>query len=117
MAKLYIAGPMRGYPRFNFDAFFRAEELLRARGYGTINPARMDVDGGFDPDTNPAEVTRDDIAKFFTRDILAIVTLDRRKGDGLAMLDNWQDSEGAVTEARIGHMLGLKVANMAHWLA
>ena len=43
MKHIYIAGPMRGYPEFNFPAFYAAEERLRARGHAVFNPARRDV--------------------------------------------------------------------------
>ena len=38
---VYIAGPMRGKPNFNYPAFMRAEKHLRALGYEVINPATM----------------------------------------------------------------------------
>ena len=41
---LYLAGPMRGYPRFNFDAFDKARHALRLRGYAVLCPAELDVE-------------------------------------------------------------------------
>lgn len=36
---IYIAGPMSGYPEFNFPAFYAAEDRLRADGWTVFNPA------------------------------------------------------------------------------
>lgn len=48
----YVAGPMTGYPRWNFDAFHAAEKYLKDRGYVVHNPARYDEESGFDPNDN-----------------------------------------------------------------
>ena len=42
---VYIAGPMRGYPRFNFDAFDAAAEMLQDT-CDVISPAQLDRDIG-----------------------------------------------------------------------
>lgn len=46
MTTLYVAGPMRGIPEFNFPAFFEAEDRPLKAGYDVINPARKDTDDG-----------------------------------------------------------------------
>ena len=43
MKRIYVSGPMTGYKNFNYDAFFAAEERLKARGYKVCNPARNQV--------------------------------------------------------------------------
>ena len=40
--KLYLAGPMRGMPFFNFPAFKDAAAQLRAKGHYVFNPAERD---------------------------------------------------------------------------
>lgn len=37
--KIYIAGPMSGYPEFNFPAFFRAQASFETDGWIVFNPA------------------------------------------------------------------------------
>jgi len=37
--RVYIAGPMSGYPRFNYAAFDRAEQQLAAMGLEPVSPA------------------------------------------------------------------------------
>ena len=51
---VYIAGPMRGYPRFNFDAFDAAQSHLESLGYRVISPAALDREVGFNPDDEDA---------------------------------------------------------------
>ena len=36
---IYVAGPMRGYPEFNFPSFHAAAAQLRAAGHTVFNPA------------------------------------------------------------------------------
>lgn len=40
--KVYVAGPMRGIPEFNFPAFNLAAKNLRADGHVVFNPAERD---------------------------------------------------------------------------
>jgi hypothetical protein len=103
MARIYLAGPMRGLPLYNFPAFDAAEKLLRGQGWEVYNPARADRElDGFDPETGanlqPIEV-------YLHRDFAAIL-------DGctaIAMLPEWRKSDGARKEYAFATSLGLEV--------
>ena len=47
--RIYIAGPMSGYPNLNWNAFDEKEKQLTAAGFEVVNPARMDREIGLDP--------------------------------------------------------------------
>jgi hypothetical protein len=43
MKNVYLAGPMRGIPQFNFPAFMAAAKQLQKEGYHVFNPADRDI--------------------------------------------------------------------------
>lgn len=101
--RIYIAGPMRGIPYYNFDAFLAAEDLLKTAEWNVCNPARLDLARGFDPrkieDPNydwssvpeeELELTIRDIAKRDLANVLAC--------DAIYMLSGWEQSIGATAE-------------------
>lgn len=102
MTHLYIAGPMRGYPRYNFDAFLAADIDLRDRGFEPINPAKLDLDAGFDPDKDP--VTPEFMEDAMRRDIAGVM-----KAEGLVLLPGWERSMGAKAEKALAEWRGIPV--------
>ncbi len=42
LVKIYLSGPMSGYPSFNIPAFDDAARQLRANGYQVVSPAEQD---------------------------------------------------------------------------
>lgn len=99
--RLYIAGPMTGYPDYNYPAFFAAATALTAVGYAVVNPAETGVQD---------EWTWSDYLR---------VGLQRlcREATGVALLPGWRHSRGARLEAVVAHRLGLPVHRLATWLA
>ena len=45
--KIYIAGPMRGYEKFNVPTFDLARDLWQEAGWNVISPADLDREHGF----------------------------------------------------------------------
>lgn len=99
---VYIAGPMRGLPEFNFPAFDKAAELLESYGHSVLNPAQMDRDVGFDPSSS--QVSSEFLRDAMRRDLTAICG-----ADALAMLPGWERSAGARVEWTLASHLGLKI--------
>jgi hypothetical protein len=86
---------MRGYDRYNFDAFDAAEKDLQSRGWTVISPAQLDREFGFDPD---GVVTPEFLSDALQRDIDAVI----KHSDAIALLPGWECSSGAQAEMWIG---------------
>lgn len=102
--KLYLAGPMRGKPYFNFPAFREARESLRAAGYVVSCPAERDALAGFEPD--PAGLSLDG---WNAREALTWDASQVLAADAIALLDGWQASQGAGWEVTAAQMAGIPV--------
>lgn len=100
--KLYLCGPMTGYPDLNHPAFYKAETHLMSMMYDVVNPARMDEELGLDPHKGVMEPEfLKDAAK---RDLDAVMACD-----GIALLPEWEKSSGANAELAVAQWLGKKV--------
>lgn len=106
--KIYIAGPMRGKPAYNFKAFDDARDFLTSIGYAPISPADIDRNTtGFDPIANPGQEwipQNDPIENICRRDVDAVLDCD-----GIYMLEGWEDSSGANMEIGIAKFVNKKV--------
>lgn len=96
----YLAGPMRGYPMFNFPLFLMAGRILTARGLTILSPAEKDMEAGFDP-SRPIEGQKFDIHASFRWDFDAVV-----KSDGIILLPGWENSTGAKAERVVAQLCG-----------
>jgi len=98
--RVYLAGPMRGRPAFNADAFERAREDLRTVGFEVWCPAEQDVVHGFDPRDPDAVVPT--LGECMDRDIPALVECD-----AVVLLPGWRVSEGCAIEAAVARHHGI----------
>lgn len=100
MKQIYIAGPMSGYPEFNFPAFFKAQADLEAQGYKVWNPAAKDSedevqgDGSYATGDAKALIQSGwDFRSAYVWDLTKVV-----QSDGIYMLKGWEASPGARGE-------------------
>lgn len=100
---IYIAGPMRHYPQFNFPAFDAARDAFTADGWRVISPADIDREHGIDPNT-PRVFSAAECRELARRDIAAIL-----ESDAIAMLPGWERSAGASAELAVAKWIGLEV--------
>lgn len=90
---IYISGPMRGLPDFNYPLFAATAKTLRHQGFHVLNPAE-NFEG--DQDREIPEYMRADIKMMLQASMVF-------------MLPGWQDSEGSRLEYLIAKALGLEI--------
>ena len=99
--KLYLAGPMRGIPYFNFPEFDRYAEMLRSKGFEVVNPADIDREGGHEPDpSGDIANTTLDFNECMARDLAAVCLCD-----GIFLMPGWYNSQGARIELSVATAL------------
>ncbi len=101
--KIYLAGPMRGYPLYNFAEFFRVAIELRKLGHTVENPAEYDMAIGL----NPALPLDDPMQIVFNME--AVLKQDFEKilaNDAIVFLPGWEASTGALAERIVAHYSG-----------
>lgn len=101
--KLYIAGPMSGYPEFNYPAFRVAESDLRALGHDVLNPVNAER---HNTTGKPQEWD------WYMRHALRMVV----ESDGVSLLPGWEESRGANLERFVARELGLWVRSHKEWI-
>lgn len=108
--RVYICGPMRGIPQYNFQAFDEAAAIVEAKGHTAVSPADIDRQHGFDALKAPAGTNWTefppgmDVRDVARRDLIAISYCD-----AMVVLPGWEDSRGALAEYRVAVWLGLDV--------
>lgn len=98
--KIYLAGPMRGIPAFNFPAFLAEAVRLRGMGHEVWNPAERDLAEGFDPINHEPE----SFLHYMQHDLPQVMA-----ADALAMLPGWRHSKGACLEVHVAQECGIPV--------
>ena len=110
MKKIYIAGPMRGYSKYNFPMFDRARDLAASRGWNPISPADLDRNDGAKDEDLPENAedangqhtgTRLEVVK---RDLGAVFECQ-----AILLLPNWEKSAGATAELAVAEWLELEI--------
>lgn len=106
--KLYVAGPMRGLPDFNFPAFDAAADFLRSLGHEVISPAEHDREVYPDIEAWPGYAAGDtSLCPAF--DFIAAITWDMKAvldSDGIVLLPGWEASSGVAHELYVAKAAG-----------
>ena len=102
--KVYLAGPMRGYPEFNFPEFHAAANSLRMRQFEVWSPAERDEKEGLDPKNAEHRAVAEErgLRYYMQHDLPAVC-----RSDAVALLPNWRKSVGACLEVITAWTLGL----------
>lgn len=114
--RVYVAGPMRGIPHFNYPAFHNATKKLREQGHEVFSPAERDIErdgvdwGSAHPDGDlQAAISNGLSLRQALGDDLAYVC---REAEAIALLPGWQNSKGAKAELATAEALGLWVIHL-----
>lgn len=108
--RVYIAGPMRGIPLFNFPAFDAAAQWLRECGHEVFSPAENDRISGLQERDFPTGefMSHADAVAFVARamkwDLVTICDCD-----AIALLPGWEQSAGVGVELSLAKLLKLHV--------
>lgn len=95
---LYLSGPMTGYPQSNYPAFNEAAAELRAAGFTVWNPAENGDLGS----------QYSDLLRMDMEAILGV--------EGVATLEGWWSSKGAMVEVHMAGVLTLPIRSVAEWI-
>ena len=98
--KIYIAGPMRGIPEYNYPAFDHARDELLAQGLQPVSPADLDREAGVSTDPE-API---DIRACLRRACAALLECE-----AIGLLEGWEDSLGAQAELALAHAAGMDI--------
>lgn len=112
--KIYLAGPMRGYPEFNFPAFRAAAAQLRAEGHTVFNPAERDTERhGTDisKGNKTGSIAEAEATHGFSLRVALGEDLDWicEHAEGIALLPGWEKSSGANAEWATAKALDLNI--------
>lgn len=99
MNSLYIIGPVTGKPEDNKPAFVAARRALKADSYTCAIPHDYIAEG---TDWNTA--MRISIAAMLS---MEYGHKSKPAFDGIALLDGWEESEGAKIEKQLAEALGI----------
>ncbi len=110
----YLAGPMSGYPEYNFPAFEKAADVLRKRRvngyaiYDVLSPVDITralwkerYNREFNPMKDKAEWGDPIVAEMLKRDLAAVF-----EADGIVLLPGWEQSKGANIELAVAKQVG-----------
>jgi len=111
--RIYVLGPMRGIPEFNFPAFHAAAAALREQGHTVFSPAERDnerhgVDiskGNKTGSVLEAEASHGFNLRVALGEDIAWICAH---ADAVACLPGWEFSNGSVAEWATAKALGLK---------
>lgn len=108
--RLYIIGPMRGVPYYNFPAFDACAARLRADGHDVTSPADLDRAVGFDAMKLPPDTDWNGTPDWFDLDACIRRDLDAVLAcDAVVAMPGWELSTGAVAEACVAAWAGKRV--------
>ena len=97
MMRIYLSGPMTGYPNSNYPAFAEAACSLRLAGHEVYSPHE------FMP---PGKPSKEDLRRAFA----AYSKYICETADAIVLLPGWEESMGVSAELALAKNCGLEIA-------
>ena len=107
MSRIYVCGPMSGYPDLNVDAFRTAAWQLQRLGHSSVVPHDVEVAQHEEPCPAGPPVTTQSghsVACFLRADLTALLDCD-----GIYVLNGWEASVGARLEVQVAAACGIPI--------
>lgn len=113
--KLYLSGPMTGYPQFNIAAFAATTADLRGHGFEVVSPHEADETSGIgeavrssiDGDVSKlTKQTGETWGMLLARDVNILAD---QGINAIVVLPGWERSRGARLEVFLGMLLKLPI--------
>ena len=103
---VYLSGPMRGIPGYNFPAFDEAEARWKAAGHHVLSPAQTCRALGY---AKAAESHNESVAIEHLKHVMQVDIACIYAADAIALLPGWENSMGCTVELSLAQFLGLKI--------
>ena len=115
--KIYLAGPMKNKPFFNFPTFHHVTARLRDEGHIVFNPAERDnIRHGIDISAGNVSGDLDQCSKEHGFDLRVALRDDLGwicdHAEAVYLLPGWDKSKGAITERALADALGLEIVEL-----
>jgi hypothetical protein len=94
--RIYVSGPMRGYPAYNAERFAEVTAKLRELGHEVWSPSEQEV---WDTEHGPSKAMNLDTA------------IVKDWAEGVYVLDGWDRSFGARSEVTTAEWAGVPIFN------
>jgi hypothetical protein len=106
-ATYYIAGPMRGYPGYNFASFDQARNGLVKEEIIVISPADIDRAAG-GSETSELRPQHEYVLRDF-HCLMYLAQWNKYSQNAIYALRGWENSKGACAEVALAKWLGIQV--------
>lgn len=117
--RIYISGPMTGFPDHNIPAFNAAAKRLRAEGHFVINPVDLsslfgtpeELSDSFAAYYDPSGCSGEDDG--IAENVMAADLAAVRSCNAIYLLNGWENSKGALKEVHVAieHKLQIILEN------
>jgi hypothetical protein len=108
--RVYLAGPMAGYPENNYPAFHRGAAWLRSKGYEVVSPAEINFDAPKRYKELESKFTGDELSlekQSIVNECLKKDFVELLSCELIVKMKGWQESTGVNKEIDLGNFVAI----------